>query len=136
MEFIYDKERNVKKHIVGCYVFKKKEYRLLNRELKKFKLKVKKDKKRRTGEFEITTLKKLRGNLGKKEKLAILTKRYKSFRVQIDKRFSKAPCHLCKRYFSNIKVCSGCKQIFYCSTECHEKDWVKHEKICKYFKNL
>jgi len=40
------------------------------------------------------------------------------------------PCSLCGST-KNLKYCSGCKKIQYCSTSCQKNDWKKHKKICK-----
>lgn len=32
---------------------------------------------------------------------------------------------------SNIKACSGCKEVHYCSKECQRDDWKIHKKDCK-----
>merc|ERR1712146_509787 len=30
-----------------------------------------------------------------------------------------------------VRVCSGCQQAYYCSTECQLKDWPDHKGYCK-----
>lgn len=34
------------------------------------------------------------------------------------------------------KICSGCKQVRYCSAECQKKAWAEHKIICKRFPTL
>jgi tetratricopeptide (TPR) repeat protein len=33
-----------------------------------------------------------------------------------------------------LRKCGACKQIFYCSVECQEADWVNHKASCKIFR--
>jgi hypothetical protein len=44
-------------------------------------------------------------------------------------------CSFCSAPESNLhkhKICSACKQAFYCSTDCQKYDWrKKHNKECK-----
>lgn len=39
-------------------------------------------------------------------------------------------CFTCQKQSDACKVCSGCKSIRYCSTECQSKDWKEHKKVC------
>ena len=41
------------------------------------------------------------------------------------------PCEVCKKSFSDIKKCSACNMIYYCSISCQRKDWPKHKLKCK-----
>ncbi|EKM48441.1 uncharacterized protein PHACADRAFT_202808 [Phanerochaete carnosa HHB-10118-sp] len=34
-------------------------------------------------------------------------------------------------YHGNLKCCSGCKLIVYCSSVCQAKDWPRHKAECK-----
>jgi len=43
------------------------------------------------------------------------------------KRFT---CQVCGIIKSSMKICSRCKDAFYCSRECQAKDWKKHKKSC------
>jgi len=136
VEFIYDSNGNIERHHFGCNVFRKQEFNHLNSSLKQFKLKIKKDGKRRVGEFRIALLKNM-PRLTKGEKLKTLSKRYRSFRRKLDKIYTAMPCHSCKHHFpGKIKVCVGCKQTFYCSLECQRNDWADHKPTCDYFNNL
>ena len=41
-------------------------------------------------------------------------------------------CHLCGR--EQVKLCSGCLDICYCSAECQRRDWRRHrreDRCCK-----
>lgn len=38
-------------------------------------------------------------------------------------------CMICRAQ-ENLKKCSGCKVIYYCSRECQKKDWSSHKIIC------
>jgi len=45
-------------------------------------------------------------------------------------------CHKCHGYSddyeeANLKRCSGCQKVYYCSTECQKYDWVCHIFDCK-----
>lgn len=41
-------------------------------------------------------------------------------------------CSICSKE-GEMKRCSGCKMVFYCSPECQMKDWKSHKLICKVF---
>jgi len=51
----------------------------------------------------------------------------------------KIICYYCLQEFpkQNLKICSRCNDSYYCSRECHEKDWKElgHKIICKKKKN-
>ena len=45
-------------------------------------------------------------------------------------------CHKCHGYSddyeeANLKRCSGCQKVYYCSTACQKYDWVYHIFDCK-----
>lgn len=31
----------------------------------------------------------------------------------------------------NLKLCSGCKVVKYCSKQCQKKDWINHKSKCR-----
>ncbi|KAJ3857750.1 hypothetical protein EV368DRAFT_77492 [Lentinula lateritia] len=39
-------------------------------------------------------------------------------------------CAVCRKKSSELKLCSFCGEVTYCSTECQTGDWVKHKRIC------
>ena len=42
-------------------------------------------------------------------------------------------CFLCWNSASQLKRCTGCKRVSYCSPECQKKDWnTSHKKICQF----
>ena len=51
-------------------------------------------------------------------------KRIKTFFKEI-----KKICNLCKQ--PSKLLCSKCKQVYYCSTECQHSQWHEHKKLCK-----
>ncbi|KAF8166177.1 hypothetical protein BJ912DRAFT_1003027 [Pholiota molesta] len=45
---------------------------------------------------------------------------------------SRKVCALCRTADApKLKVCSGCRQIAYCSKECQKDDWQYHKRECK-----
>ena len=38
-------------------------------------------------------------------------------------------CHKCGS-IDNLKICTKCKKIRYCSSTCQNNDWKKHKKVC------
>eukprot|EP01084_Bolivina_argentea_P212548 361262_1 len=42
----------------------------------------------------------------------------------------KGKCSNCGNT-ERTKKCSGCKQVWYCNTDCQKKNWMKHKKQCK-----
>lgn len=42
----------------------------------------------------------------------------------------KCDCMICGCP-NHVKVCSVCKSVSYCSTECQRKDWSSHKRDCK-----
>ena len=61
-------------------------------------------------------------------------------RIHLPSRFptisSKALCHGCRESFeiSNLKQCSSCKRVFYCSPKCQKLDWKyprNHKAMCQ-----
>lgn len=43
-------------------------------------------------------------------------------------------CDICNSE-KNLKLCSRCKTIYYCSQECQKKGWEKHKLQCKKIMN-
>lgn len=41
-----------------------------------------------------------------------------------------AGCRVCKKT-RKLKLCGGCKEVYYCSRECQCKDWLEHKAVCK-----
>jgi hypothetical protein len=39
-------------------------------------------------------------------------------------------CKVCSKK-NNLKLCGNCKNVYYCSQECFDKDQKNHKKICK-----
>lgn len=39
-------------------------------------------------------------------------------------------CHFCKKPSANLKICSSCKLISYCSVEHQKKHWKFHQELC------
>jgi radical SAM protein with 4Fe4S-binding SPASM domain len=40
-------------------------------------------------------------------------------------------CVVCYKYVKNdMKKCSRCKAVWYCSAECQKKDWGSHKTKC------
>jgi len=39
-------------------------------------------------------------------------------------------CFYCEKTTSNLKRCSRCHRVYYCSTECQRSDWSQHKVIC------
>ncbi|KAI0812059.1 hypothetical protein GGR55DRAFT_677657 [Xylaria sp. FL0064] len=37
----------------------------------------------------------------------------------------------CKSGDENLKACSGCFLVHYCSTDCQKQDWRRHKSVCK-----
>ena len=47
-------------------------------------------------------------------------------------------CHVCKKkeegplgHYKTLKICVGCKVVYYCSEECQLKDWARHQEFCQ-----
>ncbi|KAG1746942.1 hypothetical protein EDB19DRAFT_1926927 [Suillus lakei] len=40
-------------------------------------------------------------------------------------------CDTCSKSTSNLKRCSGCHKVWYCSTTCQKSNWVRHIFACK-----
>ena len=49
----------------------------------------------------------------------------------IDNIQPKLSCAICKKSEGQLKSCSLCHSIFYCSVECQKKDWKEHKPKCK-----
>ena len=39
-------------------------------------------------------------------------------------------CEVCKNV-GDIKKCSACKELLYCSVQCQRKAWKEHKQVCK-----
>ncbi len=44
-------------------------------------------------------------------------------------------CAACKKISENLKRCSRCRSIFYCSVDCQRGHWTQHKNVCKNFQN-
>jgi len=42
-------------------------------------------------------------------------------------------CKMCEKL--DVKVCTGCEKVWYCSRDCQAKDWPKHRELCLYNQN-
>ncbi|KAJ7741298.1 hypothetical protein B0H16DRAFT_1032304 [Mycena metata] len=42
----------------------------------------------------------------------------------------KLQCYACKRLVDNVRVCSACKMIVFCSPECAKTGWRSHKPAC------
>lgn len=40
-------------------------------------------------------------------------------------------CSTCNRQSFELKLCSGCKETYYCNQDCQKTDWINHSKNCK-----
>jgi hypothetical protein len=40
-------------------------------------------------------------------------------------------CEVCRIEQANMKKCSECKLVRYCSIKCQKTDWIKHKNECK-----
>lgn len=40
-------------------------------------------------------------------------------------------CSTCNRQSFELKLCSGCKDTYYCDQDCQQTDWINHSKNCK-----
>lgn len=40
-------------------------------------------------------------------------------------------CHVCKQFSHNLKRCSACKTLAYCSKDHQKQDWAEHKQFCK-----
>lgn len=54
---------------------------------------------------------------------------YYSF--QFNKFYYSNLCHVCKKHNSNLKRCSMCKAVAYCSKDHQKQDWKLHKNLCK-----
>jgi len=39
-------------------------------------------------------------------------------------------CKMCEK--PDVKVCTGCEKVWYCSRDCQAQDWPKHRELCLY----
>eukprot|EP01083_Nonionella_stella_P054027 142737_1 len=47
----------------------------------------------------------------------------------------RSVCEFCCKIPENLRRCSWCKMVSYCSTDCQRKDWkLLHRKLCKHLK--
>ena len=56
---------------------------------------------------------------------------------QMEKEIEKVPtsCAACNKLSENLKRCSRCRSIFYCSVECQRGHWTQHKNDCKNSQN-
>jgi hypothetical protein len=45
----------------------------------------------------------------------------------------KSRCEICKKN-KNLKACSACGDVFYCSAEHQKENWKSHKGNCKAYK--
>lgn len=43
----------------------------------------------------------------------------------------KRTCAWCGQSNSHLKLCSGCRAVYYCSDECHHAGWQSHRSACR-----
>ena len=52
-----------------------------------------------------------------------------------DKKKPTKECNKCKSKIGEggkkLKLCSGCKDVYYCSIECQKSNWKEHKPLCK-----
>lgn len=73
-------------------------------------------------------------NPGDNQSLKRKLKRAKKNTQKITNRFT---CNVCGIEGNNLKKCSACKKIYYCSTKCQKHDWIHgHKPICKKIQKL
>lgn len=48
--------------------------------------------------------------------------------------YSLIKCNICEQKL-NLKKCSNCKIVSYCSVDCQRKDWNDHKILCKMTEN-
>lgn len=59
----------------------------------------------------------------------IIQKDSQSSKVVQEYMKSEMYCSRCEKV-EDLKQCSQCKMIYYCSPECQELDWSKHKELC------
>ncbi|MBA2728079.1 MAG: zinc finger MYND domain-containing protein [Parachlamydiaceae bacterium] len=45
--------------------------------------------------------------------------------------FQRCGNEVCKKNYSTLLKCSGCRTKSYCSVDCQKTDWYQHKKICR-----
>ena len=53
--------------------------------------------------------------------------------VETDKRHvgsKEGCCAACEKTLSNLKRCSRCRTVYYCSVECQRAHWAHHKLVC------
>ncbi len=54
------------------------------------------------------------------------------FKTSTNGQFKVRCCNVCRNpTYDKLKVCTGCKTVYYCSPECQKADWTKHSAQCK-----
>ncbi len=53
--------------------------------------------------------------------------------VNIQERHPHASCAICDIVTSQLKICTRCKSVLYCSVRCQKKDWKEHKFACSKF---
>lgn len=41
-------------------------------------------------------------------------------------------CKSCKKMGKDLKICTGCRLAWYCSSECQKNDWKVHKPYCQH----
>ncbi len=50
--------------------------------------------------------------------------------LQMHSQELKKKCAICGTADKKLGKCATCKDVYYCSTSCQEKDWPEHQKVC------